>query len=277
MEKKYRDKLIKNELMIMDEIDRICKEDNLEYFLTAGSLLGAIRHGGIIPWDDDIDIAMPRKDFEKFINESYKKMDNIFYLDFFNTNRKYYMLFAKVRIKGTAFKEKNIDKDCNSGIWIDVFPLDDISSCDVNKAAKTKRKLKRMNLILLNKYAFNIKKYNRLKDKMIYIISNLIPNRPIINRINRLSKKNNNKKMDCFINYGSNYSVNKQIHEKSWYYPTKYIKFEDREYKAPNNIDYVLRKIYGEKYMELPPKEKRVSHNPLYIKFSDGEYVDFNA
>ena len=68
MNKEYKKKLLNDELKIMDEIDRICKKHKLNYFMTAGTLLGAVRHGGIIPWDDDMDISMPREDFEIFVN-----------------------------------------------------------------------------------------------------------------------------------------------------------------------------------------------------------------
>jgi lipopolysaccharide cholinephosphotransferase len=276
MEKKYKDKLIFDELMIMDEIDRVCTEENIEYFLTAGSLLGAVRHGGMIPWDDDIDIAMPRNDFEKFINEAYKKLGDKFYLDYSNTNKKYFKSFAKVRIKGTIFREPIIAENIEWGIWIDIFPLDNISSKDIDKAKRNKEKIKFLNLILEKKYAYGFNANKRLRSKILYIVSKFIPAKIVIERRNKLMKKYNNDANDFYVNYGSQYFVEKQTHEIAKYYPTEYIKFENKKYKVPHDIDYVLKKIYGKKYMELPPIEKRVSHDPLFIKFSDGECVDFN-
>lgn len=275
MEKKYKDKLINDELQIMDEIDRVCKENNIDYFLTAGALLGAIRHGGMIPWDDDIDIAMPRESFDRFINYIHKKMNNKFYLDYYNTNKKHVHPFAKVRLKGTEFRESSVDKSQLWEIWVDVFPLDNISKQDYSFLDKNKKKIKKYNNILVKKYIINFNHFSDFKNKLTYIIAKIIPTNIVVKRINQLMKKSDKENNTYFINYGSKYSVEKQTHEISKYYPLKKIKFENKEYNAPNDIDYVLTKIYGKNYMELPPKEKRVSHDPIFIKFSDGECVDF--
>ena len=276
MEKKYKEKLIYDELLIMDEIDKVCKKDNLHYFLTAGTLLGSVRHGGMIPWDDDMDIAMPRDDFDKFVNESYKKMSEKFFLDYYTTNSKYFRPFAKVRIKGTQFKESTLAKDIDWCIWIDIFPLDNISEKNINKAKSNKKKIRYINMILAKKYGFNYKNCKKIRSKLLYVVSKFIPAKPLFKLRNKYMTKFNNKENKFFINYGSQYSIEKQLHEIIKYFPTKKIKFENRIYNAPADIEYVLTKIYGKKYMELPPVEKRISHDPLYIKFSDGEEVIFD-
>lgn len=275
MDKKYKDKLIKDELLIMDEIDRVCHKEKLTYFLTAGTLLGAVRHGGMIPWDDDIDIAMPREDFEKFVNISHKKMKDKFYLDYYTTNKKYAKSYAKVRLKNTYFKESYITKNIDWEIWVDIFPLDNISKYDYKELIKNKKKINHCDFILANKYLINISDCKTIKGKLLYIISKIIPTKIALKKRNKFMTMHNNSNNNIYINYGSQYSVEKQTHEKDKYFPTKKIKFEDRKYDVPNDIDYVLKKIYGNNYMELPPKEKRISHDPLCIKFSDGEYIDF--
>ncbi len=279
MEEKYKEKYkekLKNDLLkIMDEIDRVCQIDCIEYFLSAGTLLGAKRHGGIIPWDDDIDIAMPRKDFEKFVNISYKKLSNDFSLDYSNTNSKYWLPFAKVRLNNTIFKEKDVTKIDNLAIWVDVFPLDDNDGKNIKELKKRKKRIGYAYSFLYRKYASLITDYKGIKDKTLYIISKIIPTNLIINIRNNLMKKDNCKGYNYFINFGSKYNVEKLVHEKSRYFPAQYIDFECRKYKAPKDPDYVLKNVYGKDYMKLPPIEKRVTHCPEYIKFSDGVEVHF--
>ena len=97
MEKKHLIKLHQSEIKILDEIVRICDKYNLQYFLIGGTLLGAVRHKGFIPWDDDLDIAMPRNDYEKFISISKNELKDDFILDDISTNEQYWQIFAKVR------------------------------------------------------------------------------------------------------------------------------------------------------------------------------------
>ena len=130
----YLKKLHREILTIMDEIDRICKEYHLHYYLMCGSCLGAVRHKGFIPWDDDLDITMPRDDFNKFVSlvsgQSGKKhvLNERFYFRWITTEKDYSQDFAKVCIKGTVFKTHNGRADENAGIiYVDVFPLD---SCE---------------------------------------------------------------------------------------------------------------------------------------------------
>lgn len=99
MENDYLRNLHSTMIEILDEFDRICNKHNLTYFLIGGTLLGAVRHKGFIPWDDDMDLAMPREDYEKFINVYYKELNDKYYLDNFNNNKLYYLNFSKIRKK----------------------------------------------------------------------------------------------------------------------------------------------------------------------------------
>ena len=93
---------------ILDEIVRICDNYNLRYFLIGGTLLGAVRHKGYIPWDDDLDISMPRKDYNQFIEIAKKQLSQNFKLDCKYTNNKYWLPFIKVRMKDTSFDENSL-------------------------------------------------------------------------------------------------------------------------------------------------------------------------
>jgi len=113
------------EYEILQEIVRICEKNNLSYFLIGGTLLGAVRHKGFIPWDDDLDIAIPRKDYEKFLKICQTQLNSDYFLHCNKTDPDYWLPFAKVRKKNTLFDEKSITSiETHKGIYNDVFPLD---------------------------------------------------------------------------------------------------------------------------------------------------------
>ena len=114
------------ELDILLEFDRICKKHGLKYQLYSGTLIGAVRHEGFIPWDDDIDVAMPRADYDKFIELKDELADDYFFQSY-ETDPQYINRFGKIRKNGTVFMEKLVQElDMHHGIYIDVFPFDNI-------------------------------------------------------------------------------------------------------------------------------------------------------
>ena len=115
------------EVEILDEIDRICKKNNIKYFLVGGTLLGAVRHGGFIPWDDDIDLGMLREDYEKFIDICINsdELDKKYFMHSDETDSDYWLPFIKIRKNNTTFDEKVIKNcDTHKGIYVDIFPMD---------------------------------------------------------------------------------------------------------------------------------------------------------
>ena len=127
MEKEKLKKLHNVEVEILDEFNRICNKHNLQYFLSYGTLLGAVRHQGFIPWDDDLDVSMPREDYEKFIEIAEDELNKEYYIDNKNTNDKYYLNFTKLRKKNTVFEQDfQVNYDGPKGIWVDIFPIDEI-------------------------------------------------------------------------------------------------------------------------------------------------------
>ena len=277
MNTRIKNKLHKELLVILDEFDRVCEKNNLKYFLIGGTLLGSIRHKGFIPWDDDIDVAMPREDYEKFILISKKELKENFFLDHETTNKNYWSPFAKVKMKNTAYVESNVKKNFeNCCMWIDIFPLDYTSNSINSKLEKRKNQIKRVYSILYNKNAKSLKDFNSFYKKIGYLLLYLIPNKLLYKYRNRIMQKENSNECSFYINFGSQYSVKKQTHEIAKVLPLKTNIFEKNNYKVPYDCEYVLTNIYGKNFMELPPKEKRITHNPYYIKFSDGEEVNFD-
>lgn len=127
------------ELRILKEIDRVCRELGITYFLDSGSVLGALRHGGFIPWDDDIDLGMPRADYDRFVAEAPALLGEEYVVSTPETNPHQAALFGKVWLRGTRFAtEETIEAGFDQGIFVDLLPYDALSS-DSATAARQRR------------------------------------------------------------------------------------------------------------------------------------------
>ncbi len=161
-EEKYR-KIQLIELEMLNEVDRICKKHGIRYYLCGGTLLGAVRHSGFIPWDDDLDIFFPRKDYIKFAEIAPKELpDTMFYQDWHN-EFDYPYNFAKIRMNGTKFCQNEIQHlNMHQGIFIDIFPLD---SVPVNEKERTKylTKVTRLKTLMAVRY-MSFKKNGSLRS-----------------------------------------------------------------------------------------------------------------
>ena len=252
----------------MDEIHRVCLEQELQYYLIGGTLLGAIRHGGFIPWDDDMDIVMPRKDYERFINNVGHWLSPGFKLEWITTNPEYVYPFAKVSKQGTLFVDSPYTK--HTGIFVDIFPLDTCSSYSA-KIRHRKFAFKKLNAVMwhkLMKDCFPKYWFDWLPSKMMSY--------RFIHRLMRAVAKSSGTDCDeYYANYGSQYDIKKQTMPKEWFGQGKLANFEDREYLIPEHAEKILTSIFGLQYMKLPPEEKRRSHYPEKVIFSDGEIMEF--
>lgn len=275
MDAKTAKKLRKNQIKILNEIIRICEEENIKYFLDYGTLLGAVRHKGYIPWDDDIDIGMFREDYEKFMKIAPKKLQDGFILCNYKTEKDYFLSFAKVRLKNTIMLEKeNENLDINNGIWVDIFPYDNLSRPN-SIFIKVRKKVFDVSTTLIS-IKLNLNYYkDEKKKKILKIIVKFLPLK-LLHFIRNFACKIN-------INKNSNYICNLDEDKKELTYngfvrskmlPNKNVTFEGKEYKTCSEIDYVLTAKYGD-YMKIPKKEDQKTHNPLIIKFEDGEVVEF--
>lgn len=257
MEEITLEELQKLELEIMDEIHKYCIENNIKYYLGYGTLIGAVRHKGYIPWDDDIDIFMMRKDYNKFIKEfSSNKGYKVISIE---SEPNFYLPFAKVINTNTILKEE-ISSKFLLGVFVDIFPLDEVP---IKEVKKFYRKQKVLNKALALKFRGG--KRRNIYKKIISFIAKLMllpfSKRFLINKIIKHASKYMNKECEYVGSMVALIYNKKDIWKKEFFNATIDLPFENRNYLCPKEYDKVLSNTYGD-YMELPPKERQVSsHN----------------
>lgn len=272
----YLAKLHNDILAIMDEINRICEVHHIRYYLMCGSCLGAVRHKGFIPWDDDLDIAMPREDFNIFIDvlNQQNVLDNRFYLRWITTEKYYNQDFAKVCLKNTMFQEYTGKASKNAGIFVDVFPLD--SCAKYSKKIEIKSRLyNHLHSCLFLKGVDKSYMDWKIKHWPRNIIAKCFSNRFIYKIMLLIISPQKENKCDYQALYSTPYPIKRQLFPKKWHGVGKRMQFENRLYICPDEPDKLMQYIYGDNYMELPPIEKRKMHYPIRVVFSDGEQIEF--
>lgn len=243
------------QLDILSAVDEFCRSNNMRYYLSYGTLLGAIRHNGFIPWDDDIDITMPYPDYRRFIEEFKHDIYRV-YSVLLNPEYPYHLV--KVDDKRTKLVE-HTDKEIDIGINIDVSPLIGLPS-DKNDAIKHFKKIDFWrSKVLLAKNVIR-KKRSLIKQIPIELIKALpISRNTIIHKIDKLSSQYNFDQSQYTICVGSFNPVD-EIANRSIFDSFEEHVFENRMYFIPKGWDEWLKGMFNN-YMELPPVEKRITHH----------------
>ena len=245
-------------LEILEEVHRICEENEIEYFLIDGTLLGAVRHGGFIPWDDDLDIGMTRENYNKFKKVAKEELNHSFFLQSVETDKEYklYHIPLKVRKNDTLFEEFGEENEpYHRGIYIDVFPYDKLS--DNGLKAFVQKKV--LGFLIKGKFK-NLKEEKSIKGtmrKVIYTVLKPLSYERLDTIAHSTLKWSEGSKRDTY-NYGVELLWDKDFKESDLF-PLKKIVFEGKEFWAPNNPHEVLTNIYGD-YMTLPKEDERVWH-----------------
>lgn len=250
------------------ELIRICEKLDLKYFIVQGTLLGAVRHKGFIPWDDDIDVGMLREDYEIFIREAPKLLPDIYFLQYLGSDSAYPHGFAKIRKKGTTFIEtasKNINM--NHGIYIDVFPFDYYPDNKLKEIVYDVRKLLIRYRIRSVYYIPSDNTFNMVNivRRMIRFVSKIFyptVEKALIKQDELYKQYKTGKRV---INNGGPWGK-RELLDKSLFDNVVKLSFEGMDVSAPQGYEKYLTSVYGD-YMELPPVEKRVSHH--YLSFLD--------
>ena len=248
------DELKSIELGILQDVADFCDECEITYFLAYGTLIGAIRHKGFIPWDDDIDIAMPRPDYDKFIR-LFNERESKFKVVAMENNKKYGLSFAKVHDTRTALYETQYKQDVY-GVYIDVFPIDGV------KDKKQIFQLRKINLMLHTKKAnFTQRKFSK---KIINFFGKILllpfSIHCIVKVIDIMARKYPFGSTPMAGSICDTVAGERAMIDTSVFEGFLMQEFEGRKYKIPIGYDKWLRRIYGD-YMQLPPIEKRVTHH----------------
>lgn len=266
-------KLQKEELKILDEIVRICDKHQIDYFLVGGTCLGALRHKGFIPWDDDIDIAMAREDYEKFIEIAIKEIDNKYFVQCNLTDPNYYLGFIKIRKNNTSFVQENFDTDFHQGFFVDIFPLDYTDNID-SLSLKINVTLAK-NLTETALYKRGYKLFSQVRHPILSVLGLPFSIKTLQKKINSLMQKHNNREHKYIGSFAGAYHYKKDSFPIDKVFPASFVEFEGKQYKTFNDPKWYMEHLYGD-YMKLPPKEKRVNHNPSKLSFTEGKtYISY--
>ena len=258
------------ELEILTVVDAFCKKHEIRYSLYAGTALGAVRHGGFIPWDDDVDIAMLRTEFDKFCRAWEKEPVEGYYLDSILTNKYCSTCHAKVRKDGTVFLSSGeVPQKAHNGIWVDVFPIDIIPD-DVTIQKEKYRK--GTEIILLTRPNYK-SRHDMWKKKIMRTFMRCIPMKIRNGRIMKDHQWLVDHMHDMEIKGYSYHSMStiqnipRYAFQKEMFETYTTIGFCDKSFAIVSAYDEMLKETFGD-YMQLPPESEQVcKHNPDVLQF----------
>lgn len=236
---------------LLSEVDRICKKNNISYMLFAGTMLGAVRHQGFIPWDDDLDVIMLRPEYERFLKiaQSELEADSFFLQKEFSPH--WPMFFSKLRRNGTACIERYIPKDPeqHQGVYIDIFP------CDNLYGNKFLRKAQFLASKVVIAKSLDARGYltDSLRKKLFILCCKLIPRKPLVFFAQHIGK-NDSKMVHSFFSASSKYEKN--VFPREWFTETVNIPFEKGSFPVSTHYDELLTQLYGDYMVPAPPESR---------------------
>lgn len=273
-----RKKIWAVELDLLNELLRVCKKHDINVVLYAGSILGAIRHKGFIPWDDDIDVALSRKDFEKLKKIAPSEFQYPYFFQSALTDQKYFYGYCRLRnSETTGCITGSTDPDFNNGIYVDIFVLDGY----VQDETKLKRQLlyKRLCGSIINSVYHNVESENAWKKlfcKFLKVtLTHLVSYKFFVDLYGNILSMYNKDTNRLSLMTHSNRFFQKYWCEKTSLDKIVYVPFEFMEVPIPSDYHDVLTHMYG-KYMEFPPVELRGAWHEGLLQFNpDVSYKDF--
>ena len=262
--------LQKVELDIFKIFIGICEKLEIKYYLIAGTLLGAVRHNGFIPWDDDIDVGLVREDYERFISEAPGLLPDHIFLQTNKTDPQFPHVYAKLRNENTTFIECSVkDNKMSHGVFIDVFPLD---RCDPNKLNSRVFRLKKKIYSMRRSSLFKNDQLD-VKRRLIRLACKIIcpSSNAAIARLDKLYRSMPDGKY--LVNFSGIYGK-REIMPTEWYEDGVQLQFEDVKAVVPKEYDKWLTQVYGD-YMTPPPVEKRGIQHQVHMIDTETSYKKY--
>lgn len=262
------------ELEMLSEVDRICKKYGIKYFADSGTLIGAIRHKGYIPWDDDIDLVMLRDDYEKFLEVAQSELPSKIFLQTTYSDVGYIRGHAQMRRSDTTgFIESDRNRKFNKGLFVDIFVADNIPD---NPAERQKfiKKIKTW-WDILTRYYRPFRENDSIKGKIKGVFSKVLYTFVDYKKVFRYYEGICSKYRNCDTQELSyiQYSLGKEKHfwKREWFAESNYVPFEFMEIPVPNGYDERLKKEYGE-YMVI--KNVPTTHGGITID-TNISYIEY--
>lgn len=256
------------ELEMLLEVDRICRENNIQYSLASGTLLGAVRHEGFIPWDDDLDVQMKRKEYEKFCRICKKKLNHEkYFLQTYETDKEYRWGYSKLRRKNTEYIRKGQEAiKCFSGVSIDIFIIDNMPDSTIGRFFY--HYIRRICIKTLYSVVGVENEKNRFKKFIYGILSHVDKKIPlkIIELLAKISNKKNTEYSICLSFYRKDRFVNKSNYlvraaRNKWQEDTTELIFEGFPFYVVSGYMEFLKEKYRNIW-EYPPEGQRTLHPP---------------
>ncbi len=258
-------------LYMMDDIHKTCEEENLSYVLSGGCALGAVRHKGFIPWDDDIDICMPRKDYDRFRDCFLKRYKNRYFVQEIRADKNYDLNFMKVRLKGTIFCEFLDSEPEKAGIFIDILPIENVCDSKIGRMFQwllsdgmqficscVRIRKKRKVLLAMAGDSKEAARAIRIKAAVGVLFGFLSLNRWLLLTEKVLGHNKNENSNEIAIPTGGLH-FRKDRYPRKWIFPKKPVVFENRKFYGMADNDKYLKRRYGD-YMKIPPESERERH-----------------
>ncbi len=271
----YQDlkKLQQKQKDILDEIVAICEQHQLRYFLIAGTLLGAVRHQDIIPWDDDIDIGMPRKDYNQFLKIAQELLPSHLFLQTYQTDPAYMQNFAKVRNSETTHIEHPVKHlPMNHGIYVDIFPYDGVPKGSKMQYLHNKRIV--LQCVLIRYFWDTPYVSGSIWRKAVKGFLSVFTNQQKLQKkLDKILSKYDYDSSQTVGSLLSGYKMKTYV-DRSVYEETAPLLFGEKSYRCPKNYEAVLIKLYKD-YRKLPPKEKRGVRHNIEISDPDKSYREY--
>ncbi len=265
-------KLQSLEMMNLEEIKRVCEKIGVEFFAYGGTLLGAVRHKGFIPWDDDLDIAMTRDNYLKFIEKAPQYLSKNYYLQTPYADKKTPFPYAKLRLKGTTYIEYiNHKLDIEKGVYVDIYPIDNLPDDD-NDYYRQYKAFHRLAVLYARRQSPYVDgdtrtakgKIKQITKFCLSSVLKLIPQSKIIKTMDKIATKYNTSKT---VRMGNLYYP-RPVNSFEQLYPLLECEFGASNIMIPSCFHQHLSLRYGD-YMSMPPEEERIGHKPYKLDFGD--------